>query len=82
MQNTDSAVVKLSGAFHIVWGDTPTYVLVDANGHPTTLVLSSDVLERHKGARSLDRKRVTLTGTRIPNGATALRVLSIVLDPG
>ncbi len=81
MQNADSSVVKLSGAFHIVWGDTPSYVLVDAGGRPTTLVVSPDILDRHNGARSLDRKRVTLTGTRIPDGAAALRVLSIALDP-
>ena len=73
--------MQLTGAFHIVWGDNPTYVLVEAGGRSTTLVVSADLLERHSGARSLDRKRVTLTGTRMSDGAAAIRVLSIALDP-
>jgi len=82
VQKSDSSIVKLSGAFHIVWGDTPTYVLIDAGGRPTTLVVSSHLLERHNGARSLDRRRVSLTGARTPDGGGAVRVLSIALDPG
>lgn len=64
-----------------MWGDTPKYFLVDAGGRPTSLVISPDVLERHKGARSLDRKRISLTGLRMPAGAAGVRVLSITLDP-
>ena len=79
-QNTDNSTVKLSGAFHIVWGDSPSYVLVDSAGRPTSLVVSSELLERHKGARSLDRRRVTVTGTRMPDRQATLRVLSISLD--
>jgi M6 family metalloprotease-like protein len=83
-----------TGSFHVVWVDpprgqrppTPLYTLVDAQGRATRLVVDDAVLRAAGGARALDRRRVSISGSVLSGAApsagassatTALRVNSL-----
>ena len=88
-----------TGSFHVVWVDpprgqrppAPLYALVDAQGRSTRLVVDDAVLHAAGGARALDRRRVSVSGSALSGAApapgvsapTALRVSSLrSLQPG
>lgn len=72
-----SNVVTMSGWFHIIWNGVPHYGLVDDGGKWTELLIEERVLSDAGGPRTLNRRRVQITGHRVETGAEAVRVLTI-----
>jgi M6 family metalloprotease-like protein len=74
---TSLSAQERTGSFHVVWVDAPRgqrppapqYVLVDAQGRSTRLVVDDAVLRTAGGARALDRRRVSLTGGLLSGAA-------------
>jgi hypothetical protein len=71
--------VSLAGWFHIIWNGGPRYVLIDAQGRWTELVLDDSLAKPFGGSLALNRKRVTIVGERVSAPPGALRVVSIEL---
>jgi hypothetical protein len=72
--------VSLAGWFHIIWNGGPRYVLIDAQGRWTELVLDESRMKPLGGPLALNRKRVTIVGERVSAPPGALRVVSIELE--
>lgn len=72
--------VSLSGRIHVIWNGGPRVILVDDQGMATPLVIDETLLRAFGGVRGLNQQRVTITGERVENLPTAVRVLSIELE--
>ena len=69
--------VSLSGWLHIIWNGEPRFVLIDDQGMATHVVIDETLTKPFGGPRTLNQKRVTITGERIDKPTGAIRVLSI-----
>lgn len=77
----DEALDRLTGYFHIVWGEEPRYWIID-DGEWTELHLSDGTELPTDTPRELVGRRIVVAGNAIEGAETpAMRVVSIELDP-
>ena len=71
--------VVLTGTFHVVWGESATYLLTTDAGRTTTLVLDPELTRPLGGPQALDRRRVRITGRSGPGVGDTLHVTTLQL---
>lgn len=77
----DEALERLSGYFHIVWGEEPRYWLID-DGEWTELHLTDDAELPTDTPQELVGRRIMVAGHSVEGAETpAIRVVNIELDP-
>ena len=73
--------VVLLGSFHIIWNGRPHYLVTDAGGTTTELLMTEEQTRTLGGPLQLNGKRVRVTGERVTEPRGGLRVTSIDLQP-
>ena len=74
-------LLTLTGWLHIIWDGEPRFMLIDDRGGATRLMIDPVLARRFGGPRSLNQKRVTVTGERVSDQPETVHVVSIELAP-